>query len=233
MNTSFPSLVKVARFHLVDRYTYTWLVWAVLLFTLAVNVAIFAVIPRQPSGGTTGALSVIFVFMVIAGTLSVTKFLPFAFALNISRRTYFLGTLFLVICLSAVHAIILTVLRQIETATDGWGVDVHFFRIPWLLDGTWYTTLLTNFVLLVFCWLAGMWFGLLYSRFKVPGLLIFGAVLALLVLAFVALVSWTGRWASVGRFFSGVTPVGVVGLVALIAVVLGLGGYGTMRRITV
>lgn len=233
MSTSFPALVKVARFHLVDRYTYTWLVWATLVFTLGVNVAIFAVIPRQQSGGTTGAVSVIFVFMVIAGTLSVTKFLPFAFALNISRRRYFLGTVFLVICLSAVHAVILTVLRQLESATNGWGVDVHFFRVSWLLDGTWDAALLTNFVLLVFCWLAGMWFGLLYSRFKVPGLLVFGAVLALLVLAFVALVSWTGRWAAVGHFFSGVTPVGAVGLVALIAVVLALGGYGTIRRITV
>jgi hypothetical protein len=233
MTTTFPSLVKVARFHLVDRYTYTWLVWGTLLFTLAVNVAIFAVIPRQPSGATTGALAVIFVFMVIAGVLSVTKFLPFAFALNISRRTYFLGTVFLVLCLSAVHAVLLTVLRQIESATNGWGVDVHFFRIPWLLDGSWYASLLTNFVLLVFCWLAGMWFGLLYSRFKLPGLLIFGAALAVLVLAATAVISWTGDWAAVGRFFAGVTPVGAVGLMALIAVVLGLGGYGTMRRITV
>lgn len=231
--TTFSSLVKVARFHLVDRYTYTWLVWATLLFTLAVNVAIFAVIPREQKGGSTGALLVIFVFMVIAGTLSVTKFLPFAFALNISRRTYFLGTVFLVICLSAVHAVILTALWQLETATGGWGVDVHFFHIPWLIDSSWYAALLTNFVLLIFSWLAGMWFGLLYSRFKVPGLLIFGAVLALVVLALVALISWTGAWAAVGRFFAGVTPVGVVGLMALIAVVLGLGGYSTMRHITV
>ncbi len=233
MTTSFSSALKVARFHLVDRYSYTWLVWAVLLFTLAVNVVIFALLPKQATEPTTGALSVVFAFMAIAGTLSVTKFLPFGFALNISRRTYFLGTLFLVLCLSAVHAVILTALWGMESATGGWWTGVHFFRIPWLLTGTWYAALITNFVVLVFCWLAGMWVGLVYSRFKVPGLLVLGAGIALLVLAIVAVISLTGDWSAVGRFFSGVTPLGVIGLVAVVAVLLGVLGYGTMRRITV
>ena len=39
---------RVARLHLVDRFSYTWLVWGVLAFTFAVNLAIFAVIPLTP-----------------------------------------------------------------------------------------------------------------------------------------------------------------------------------------
>ena len=227
------SLVDVARFHLVDRFTYTWLVWGVLLFSLAVNVSIFAMVPKTPDGGVTGALSVIFVFMVIAGVVSVTKFLPFAFALNISRRTYFLGTVFLVLCLSAVHSVLLTLLWALEGVTGGWGLDVHFFRLPWLLSGSWFQALLTNFVLLVFCWLAGMWLGLIYSRFKLAGILAFTGLLVLLALAAVAVISWAGSWAAVGRFFSAVTAAGVVGLLAGVGVLLALGAYGTMRRITV
>lgn len=233
MSTSFASVRRVARLHLVDGYTNTWLVWFVLTFTLAVNLAILALLPRQSTEQVTGALSAIFAFMVFAGTISATRYLPFAFALNISRRAYFLGTVFLVLCLSAVNAVLMTALWAVESATHGWGMRVHFFRLPWLLSGSWPAALLTNFVLLVLCWLAGMWAGLVYSRFKVPGIVALTAALALLVLAFVAVVSWTRGWPSVGRFFAGVTPVGVVGVAALVAVVLGLCGYLTMRRITV
>ena len=51
------TIIKVARLHLVDRFSYTWLVWGVLAFTFVVNCAIFAVIGRpQSDGNYTGAL---------------------------------------------------------------------------------------------------------------------------------------------------------------------------------
>ena len=97
------NIVKVARLHLVDRFCYTWLVWGVLAFTFVVNLAIFAVIPvdQTPQGITPAALLSIYLFMVLIGVQAATKFLPFAFTLGVSRRTYYLGTVGLVIGLCA------------------------------------------------------------------------------------------------------------------------------------
>src|SRR5664279_3055641 len=90
------ALVKVARLHLVDRFSYTWLVWGVLAFTFVINLAIFAVVPlSQPSGNFTGALVTIYIFMIVIGVQAATRFLPFALTLGVSRRTYYLGTVLL------------------------------------------------------------------------------------------------------------------------------------------
>ncbi len=41
-------------------------------------------------------------------------------------------------------------------------MGLHFFRVPWIMDGPWYTTWLTSFVLLVLFlfFFYGMWYGL-------------------------------------------------------------------------
>ena len=94
--------VTVGRLHLVDRFSYTWLLWGILPFTFLVNLAIFAVIPQtQPNGDFTGALLTIYIFMTVIGVQAATKFLPFAFTLGVSRRTYYLGTVALVVGLCA------------------------------------------------------------------------------------------------------------------------------------
>ena len=81
-----------------------------LAFTFAVNVAIFAVLPQtQPSGNYTGALVTIYIFMAVIGVQAATKFLPFAMTLGVSRRTYYLGTLALVVGLCALYSALLTV----------------------------------------------------------------------------------------------------------------------------
>jgi hypothetical protein len=105
------ALVKVARLHLVDRFSYTWLVWGVLAFTFVINLAIFAVVPlSQPSGNFTCALVTIYIFMIVIGVQAATRFLPFALTLGVSRRTYYLGTVLLVVTLCALYAAILTAL---------------------------------------------------------------------------------------------------------------------------
>jgi hypothetical protein len=71
-----PALVNVGRLQLVDRFSYTWLVWGVLTLTSVLNYAIFAVIPTtQPSGNFTGALVTIYIFMIVIGVQAATKVL--------------------------------------------------------------------------------------------------------------------------------------------------------------
>lgn len=232
--TSAAAVARVARLHLVDRFGYTWLVWGVLAFTFAVNVAIFAVLPQtQPTGNYTGALLTIYIFLLVIGVQAATKFLPFALTLGVSRRTYYVGTLALVIGLCALYSGILTVLWGLEGVTNGWGMQLHFFRVPWILDGPWYQVLLTNFVLLALVFLFGMWSGLIYRRFALVGSVVFFAALVVALVGVVLLITWLQEWPAVGRFLVDLNIVNASLLTALVAAVVALGGYLTIRRITV
>ena len=110
---------------------------------------------------------------------------------------------------------------------------MHFFRVPWIMDGPWYQTWLTSFVLLVLFFLYGMWYGLVYRRWNVPGLLAFIAAQALAALGVVVVVSMTNNWHAFGHFFATVTAPALTGVLAAIAVTMGLGGFTTLRRVTI
>lgn len=232
--TSMRGIANVARLHLVDRFSYTWLVWGVLAFTFAVNYAIFAVVgPTMSDGSYTGALVTIYIFMIVIGVQAAVKFLPFAFTLGVSRRTYYLGTVVVVIGLCAAYSILLTGLWWLERLTDGWGIQMYFFRVPWVLWGPWYQVMITNFVLLSLTFLTGLMFGLIYRRFALVGTLIFSAAVTVVVVAAALMVTWRRWWAAVGDLLMSVNLVQASGFLAVLAVVIGLGGYLTIRRITV
>ena len=171
--------------------------------------------------------------MIIIGVQAAVRFLPFALTLGVSRRTYYLGTIALIVGLSAVNAVLLTVLWGLELATDGWGIQMHFFQVPWILWGPWYQVLITNFVLLTLTFLMGMWFGLIYRRFALIGTLIFSGVLTLVVVGAVLVITWRQWWPQVGQFLANLDPLGITGLIAICAAIVAVGGYGTIRRITV
>ena len=228
------SLVKVARLHLVDRFSYTWLVWGVLTLTFVINLAIFAVFPlTQPGGNFTGALVTIYIFMIVIGLQAATRFLPFALTLGVSRRTYYLGTVLLVVALCALYAAILTALWALEGATNGWGLQMHFFRVPWILDGPWYQVLVTNGVLLALVFLFGLWAGLIYRRFGLIGTVVFSALWVIAGVGAVLLVTWRQWWPAVGSYLSELNILAASGMLALAAVAIAGGGYLTIRRITV
>jgi len=228
------ALVKVARLHLVDRFSYTWLVWGILALTFAINLAIYAVIPlTQPGGNFTGALISIYIFMVVIGLQAATRFLPFALTLGVSRRTYYLGTVLLVVSLSALYAAILTALWALEGATNGWGLQLHFFRVPWILDGPWYQVLVTTFVLLALVFLFGLWAGLIFRRFGLIGTVVFFALLVIAGVAAALLVTWRQWWPAVGSYLSDLNVLAASGMLALVAAAIAGGGYLTIRRITV
>lgn len=60
-----------------------------------------------------------------------------------SRRSFYLGAAPLSIVLAAVYGLALTVLQLIERGTGGWGMNMKFFRVPYLLAGPWYLSWLT------------------------------------------------------------------------------------------
>jgi hypothetical protein len=226
------TLVNVARYHLVDRVTYVALPWGILAFSFLINLAIFTMAPAGSAGGYTGGLVSIYVFLLVCGALSMTRELPFGLMLGVSRRGYYLGTALLMLALGIVYGLALTVLQAVERASGGWGVSLHYFRVPWIMDGPWYQTWVTSFVLLVLFFGYGVWYGLVYRRWSVVGLVTFIIAQMLVALAVVAVVTLTHNWTAFGHFFTTVQAPALTGVLAALTIALGLGGYTTMRRVT-
>jgi hypothetical protein len=232
MSTS--TVVKVARYHLVDRFSYTAFPWLILVFDFAVLLTITASMPPAPGHfSSSGALGAIFIFFFFLGVLSMIRSLPFAFAIGVSRRCYYAGTVLLAVVLGAVYGLALAVLQVIERATDGWGLGMHFFQVAYILDGPWYLTWLTSFTGLALLFVYGMWFGLVYRRWNIIGVSAFGAAQVTVVAAAVVVAARADAWPTLGRFFTTLTAAGLTGLLAALAIVLLTGGYATMRRVTV
>jgi hypothetical protein len=226
--------LNVARYHLVQRFNYWILPWAVLAFVFGIDVLIIAVTPAGDSSHRyVGGLASIFVIVFILGAQSVAQSLPFALTLGVSRRTYYLGTALLAISLAAVVATLTTVGQAIERASDGWGLSMDFFRVPYILDGTWYLTWLTSFVTLTLLYVYGMWYGLVYRRWNLAGLAAFIAAQVVVLVIGALAATGTHAWHQIGHFFTDLSAAGLTGLLAALAIVLLAGGFGTMRRLTV
>jgi hypothetical protein len=226
--------LNVARFHLLQRLNYFVLLWAVPAFAFVVDVVILALTPAGHSSHryVWGMISIVIILFVL-GAQSVAQSLPFGLALGLSRRSYCLGTALLAVALGAVAGIVTTVGQAIERATGGWGLHMGYFRVPYLLDGPWYLTWLTSFVALTLLFVYGMWFGLVYRRWSLTGLVAFtaGQVTILLIGALAA--TWTQAWHDIGHFFTALSAGGLTGLLAALTVALLVGGFATIRRLAV
>jgi hypothetical protein len=135
--------------------------------------------------------------------------------------------------LGVVYGLGQTVLQILERGTGGWGVALRFFRCrgAWTARGTRHGP--ASFALLVLLFLYGVWYGLVYRRWSLRGLVAFIAAQVLVALAAVVAVSMTHQWPAVGEFFTTLTAPALTGVLAAIAVAVGLGGFITIRRVTV
>ncbi len=221
----------VVRLHFADRWTFAGLPLLVLGVAFAINLMIWTIIGYQEGGIFSGALVSIFFIVALIGYQAISKSMPFAFALSVSRRTFYFGTIALIFVVGAALAAILTVLNLVETTTDGWGFNGMLFRIPWLLDGPWYQTFLSNSVGLILSFVLGMWASIIYTRFGLTGALIVYAGGTLLLVGAVAIITWQHWWSTVSEWMSTLTAPALFSRLAVLTVLLSIGGYLTVRRI--
>jgi hypothetical protein len=217
------SWFAVARYHLADRRLFVWAPWGLLAFVFAVNLVI-----TEAQGGPnpTKALAGIYAVFFVVGVFSIVRSLPFGLALGVSRRSYFIGTALLAALLAAGYGLVLAVLQAIETATGGWGAELHFFQVGHIFPGPWYLTWLSSFVCLLLVFAYGMSVGIVLRRWDAIGLFVFLGPQAVVVLA-------GFRWESVNHFFAGLSAAGLTGVLAAVTAVFLAAGYAMTRRVTV
>jgi len=215
--------VKVARFNLVRPANYLVLPW-ILPFSFAVGA-----VTAGRGHDAAGYLLSFFIYFAVQGMQTIGRSLPFGLTLGASRRSFYSGTALLGMALALVSGLVLTALQAIERATGGWGLSMHFFRVPYLLNGPWYATWLTSAVGLSALFVYGMWYGIVYLRWGMPGTLAFIAVQVVIVVTF----ELGHVWSSAGGSFAGLTALGLIAVIAALTAVLLAGGHATIRRATV
>ena len=223
--------VKVARYDLL-RPSICFLLPCILPFSFAVGALTAG---RGPGRNATGYLLTFFFYFTLQGWQTISRSLPFGLALGVSRRSFYAGTALLGLALALVSGLVLTALQAIERATDGWGLSLRFFRVPYLLNGPWYATWLTSAVGLFALFVYGMWHGIVQLRWGAAGTLAFVAAQVLEVVvvgAFVTSEHWHFLATHAGSA-TGLTALGLTGVVAALAVLVLAGGHATVRRAAV
>lgn len=222
--------IKVARLPLVGGMNYLAYPW----FILGLNFFIALTLNGAVGGGLrSGELFAIYAAFIAMGVICVARWLPFALSLGVSRRSYYLGVSLLALALSAIDGLALTLLTVLEGATNGWSTSLHFFRVAYIFAGPWYQTWLTSFVLLTVAFVYGMWFGIVYRRWNLLGLVVFSSVQAVVLTCAALIATNAHAWASIGHFFTTLSAWGLTGLLAVLAAILLASGFATIRRIAV
>ena len=224
-------MIKVARYHLSRPVLFLGTPWAALAFAFAVNAA---------TGGRTlrDGVVVIFIMFFTAGAQRIGRWLTFALALGLSRRSFYAGTALLGVSMSLVSGLVIAGLQAIERATSGWGLSIAFLRVPYLLNGPWYATWLTSFVGLSALFVYGMWFGIVHRRWGMLGVLAFIAAQVLVALAVTLpepgrVWSFLYSWSYAGGHIAHLSALDLTGIIAGLTVVFLAGGHATIRRVAV
>ncbi|GAA1185112.1 hypothetical protein [Pseudonocardia alaniniphila] len=206
-----------------------------LFLVLVLNVGLFAAIGdvTPPEGRTTGAVLSIYMVMLMAHLQTMTQVFPFALGLSVTRRAFYAGTGLVVGAQSVLFGLLLLVMGLIETATGGWGTNLKFFAIPFLIQDNLLAQWLVYTVPFVALSAIGVFIGVVFKRWGQPGVyaLTVGTVLVLAGAAIV--VTWQRWWPAVGSFFTDQSIFSLLVVYPLvIALVLGGGGWLAIRRAT-
>jgi len=224
--------LSVVRMQLINRQTYIWIPLIILGGAFALTLAIYWILSSSGvddpkySGGAQAPLW----YFLAVGVQALTLTFPFSQAMSVTRREFYLGTLLTAALTSAILAGIAVLGGLIEIATDGWGMNGWFFRLPWIWASGAGGAFLFNFVVAMLFFVVGFWAATIYKRF--------GGVMLTAVLVGVGALLVLGMW-FVGRIdawpalFEWFATQGVVGLSLwglVLGAVLAASAFLTLRR---
>ncbi|SCL17001.1 hypothetical protein GA0070616_1176 [Micromonospora nigra] len=209
--------------------------WGILALSFLINLALFATI-NEPTGAgqpITGGLASIYVVMFVACVSSITQEFPFAIGLGITRRSFYLGNVLQLVGQAISYAAVLYLLTLVEQATNGWGIGLRFFGLPfgWVENPALrFLAFAVPFLLLGFL---GIAIALVFKRWGVNGMLTLSTVALVGFGGLAVLATWRGWWPAVGGWFADQSGAALlVGWPALLTLPLAVLSYLAIRRAT-
>jgi len=157
-------------------------------------------------GGTTpfypGGLVAICTLMFLLGIMSLNDTFPFALGFGVRRTDYVLGTTVMAVAVSAVAAVLWLLFSLLESVTGGWGVELHYFHLPYFNDGSLIEQFWVYFVVLANMYFLGFVIGSIYQRFGRASTLIFLLIVFLLMSIFSFVWAYLRWWGAIFHWFS-------------------------------
>ncbi|SFF21190.1 hypothetical protein SAMN05216378_5486 [Paenibacillus catalpae] len=181
----------------------------------------------------TGGLSSIFIYMLVLGIIVLPQTFPFAISFSIRRTDYFIGTVLNAILSSALVTLILMILAAIEDATNGWGVQLHFFNLPFLTDGNLAQEFLTEFILLLTMFLLGFAIGSVFRKFRAIGLFVTSLAAMIVTTLLVVLATLNNWWEPIWNWLQEITAFELSLWLLPIALCFAILSFLLIRRSTV
>lgn len=226
---------RLVRIQLVNAPAVLGLPVLVLALVIAANVLIFATVQGagggNAEGNATGALTAIYAVMLVVHLQTMTQTFPFAVSLSATRRDFFGATVLVVLGQSVLYGVLLAVLAVVERATDGWGVGMTLVTLPLFEQEGPLRQVLAYAAPFLLVSFLGIWFGIVFQRWKQFGVWTLGISFGVVAVGFAAVVNWLDAWPAVGEFFtSQPTLMWQAGYPLLASVVLGAAAYLTARR---
>jgi hypothetical protein len=224
--------LRAARLHRIGWPSTVFWPWAVMASSWVINWIIFAALhARDVEADFTGGLLSLYVVQFVFFAQLFTRGFQFAINLSFTRRAYYLGTWLVVLVLCLGNAIVLTALEAVEDLTDGWGIDLTFFGIPFMQTGNVVTQVLVYAGPFMVAGGVAAVFGLIGKRWSTNG--VWTAVLLSVVVIglLLALVSRQGWWVPIWNWATEQSSAALFALwPSLIAVVCAIGGFLVARR---
>ncbi len=229
-------VLTAARLNTVGAGMRIGIPWVVVGSAFLINLLIFGLIRANTNGGddgVTGALAALYITAAAAHLQTMTQTFPFALSLGVTRRNFYIGAGLVLLAETLVHSIALTVLLAIENATGGWGLQLRFFGVGFMIQSNPVAQVVAYGAPLLALGLVGMMIGTMFKRWGQIGVYAAAIGTTLVLGGLVALVTWQQWWGSVGSFFTTTPTLVLLGVYPLvIAVLAGLGGYALVRRAT-
>lgn len=208
--------------------------WGNLLGVFAINLLIFMLIRSKiEDKPVTGALATIYIVAFVIGIRTLTQVLPFSMALSLTRRTFYLAALLVALGESVLYGVLLYLCKLLEGATGGWGLDLAFFGVPFLVQHNPLLQILVYAVPLIALRMLGLLIGAVYKRWGMTGAFASMLVSALALGISIAAITLADSWLAVGHWFADQPILSLLaGWPAVLALACAGAGYLITRRST-
>jgi hypothetical protein len=227
------SVASVVSMHTTDKNSWFYTPLMVLGASFGINVIIAGLL-----GGTTaiytGGLLSIYVYMLVGGAIVVTRSFPFAIGFSVRRKDYFWGTVTMAVTISAIWAVLISLLSLVEgSLIRNWGVNLHFFHLPYWSDSSIFAQFGLFFVEMLLMFFLGFAPASVYQRFGRSGMYIVSGVVLGCFSILSLLSTYWNWWGPIFAWLGQQTPVELTGWMALVAALCALASYGLLRKATV
>lgn len=225
-------VMGVMKMHVNEKWGWFFIPWMILFFSFFVNLSIgYFIGDKTPI--YTGGLASIYCYMLVLGILSLSQMFQFALGLSVRRKDFYLGTAGVFIVVSAGIAIILFILSVLEKVSGSWGVNLHFFHLPYLNDGSAIEQIVINFVLMLNMLFLGFGISSIFQRFGRIGLLTFFGALFLVITLSSFLSTYYEWWGDIFHWFVHHTSFELTLWSIPMVIVYMIGSYLLIRKATV